>query len=77
MPPRRSAVITLTAINALAPGDTLHDTTLKGFGARRQKDAVSYFLKTRVEGKQRWLTIGRHGQPWTPDAARKHAAQSL
>jgi integrase len=61
----------------MAPGDIIHDTTLKGFGARRQKDAASYFLKTRVNGKQRWFTIGRHGQPWTPDSARKHALQIL
>ncbi|MEQ1711665.1 MAG: tyrosine-type recombinase/integrase, partial [Hyphomicrobium sp.] len=77
MSERRSAVITLTAINGMVPGDIIHDTTLKGFGARRQKDAVSYFLKTRLNGKQRWVTIGRHGQPWTPDSARKHALQIL
>jgi integrase len=34
---------------------------------------VSYFLKTVVNGKQQWITIGRHGQPWTPDEARKAA----
>lgn len=74
---RRTAVITVTSINAMGPGDIIHDATLKGFGARCQKDAVSYFLKTRVGGKQRWFTIGRHGQPWSPDAARKHALQIL
>lgn len=77
MPTRRTAAVTITAINSMASGDLIHDATLKGFGARRQKDAVSYFLKTRVNGKQRWFTIGRHGQPWTPDSARKQAIQIL
>jgi hypothetical protein len=33
----------------------------------------SYVLYYRVAGRQRWLTIGRHGSPWTPDMARKEA----
>ena len=50
-----------------------------GFGARRQAgDAVSYFLKYRTEdGRQRWMTIGRHGSPWTPDMARDRAREIL
>jgi integrase len=34
-------------------------------------------LKTRVGGRQRWLTIGRHGSPWTPDGARGEALRIL
>jgi Phage integrase, N-terminal SAM-like domain len=65
-------------INAMPPESTVWDTDLKGFCARRQKsDAVSYQLKMRVAGRIRWFTIGRHGQPWTPDSARKHALQIL
>ena len=45
--------------------------------ARRQKDAVSFGLKTRVDGKQRWFTIGCHGQPWTPIAFAEVAARFL
>jgi hypothetical protein len=26
---------------------------------------------------QRWLTIGRHGSPWTPETARKEAKELL
>jgi integrase len=77
MAQRRSVSITLTSIATLKPGDIIHDTSLTGFGARRQQGAVSYFLKTRVGGKQRWFTIGRHGQPWTPDTARKRALALL
>lgn len=77
MPSRVSAVVTQAAVNAMAPGDILNDTKIKGFMARRQKDAVSYAIKMRVNGRQRWFTIGRHGNPWTPDTARKRALQIL
>src|SRR6516165_273880 len=59
-------------IKALMPGQTIWDSAVVGFGARRQKgNAVSYvvFYRTK-EGRQRWHTIGRHGAPWTPDLAR-------
>lgn len=45
--------------------------------ARRQKDAVSYAVKMRVSGRQRFFTIGRHGQPWTPETARRRALAIL
>ena len=52
---------------------------LAGFGAQRQKStSISYIVFYRtVEGRQRVLTIGRHGSPWTPDAARKEAKRVL
>lgn len=77
MAKHRSSAVTLAAIGKLQPGDILYDTSVKGFGARRQKGAVSYFLKMRVAGRQRWFTIGRHGHPWTPDTARRRALQIL
>ena len=41
-------------------------------------DAISYFLKYRSpDGRQRWMTIGRHGSPWTPDMARDRAREIL
>lgn len=76
--------IGLAIIQALPPGATVWDTEIKGFCARRQKsEAVSYMLKTRVDGRIRWFTIGRHGQPspsgqvWAPDTARKQAIKIL
>ena len=49
-----------------------------GFGARRQRDAITYILKYRTAGaRQRWHTIGRHGAPWTPDTAREEARRLL
>lgn len=52
---------------------------MPGFGARRQKsEAVSYVLMYRTrEWRQRRYTIGRHGAPWTPDAAREEAKRLL
>jgi integrase len=56
----------------------LWDTEIKGFGVRcRRSGAKHYILKTRVGGRQRWLTIGRHGSPWTPDSARREAIKLL
>ena len=70
--------IGVAVVDALPAGSTVWDTELKGFCVRRQSgDAISYLLKTRVEGRIRWFTIGRHGQPWTPETARKQALQLL
>ncbi len=66
------ARITKTVVERLQTGDCVWDTELKGFGARRQKQTASYFLKTRIRGKQKWITIGQHN-PYTPDTARKQA----
>ena len=71
--------IGLREVRKLAPGDTVWDAAVPGFGARRQKGkAVAYVLKYRTaEGRQRWFTIGRHGAPWTPDTARDEAKRLL
>ncbi len=65
--------ITKKAVDALKPGETIWDVELVGFGARRQKDSVSYIVKKKVNGRQTLVTIGKHGAPWTPDLARKEA----
>lgn len=63
----------------LAPGQTVHDPSLPGFGARRRTgDAVAYFvLYYTPEGRRRRYTIGQHGAPWTPDTARDKAFEVL
>lgn len=54
------------------------DTELKGFGVRcRPSGAKYYVIKFRSGGRQRWITIGRHGSPWTPDTARADAMRQL
>jgi integrase len=71
--------IGLREVRALQPAEIAWDSAVSGFGARRQAgDAVSYFLKYRsADGRQRWMTIGRHGSPWTPDMARDRAREIL
>jgi integrase len=48
-----------------------------GFGARRQRRDVFYILRYRINGRQRMLSIGRHGSPFTPDTARLEAKRLL
>jgi integrase len=71
--------IGLKEVRALKPGEIVWDAAVAGFHARRQKtEAVSYIVTYRTaEGRQRWQTIGRHGSPWTPDAAREAAKRIL
>lgn len=70
--------IGLREVRALEPSTTIWDGTVMGFGARRQSsDAVSYLVKYRAAGRQRWHTIGKHGSPWTPDTARAEAVRLL
>lgn len=69
--------ITKSVVESMPEHSLIWDTTLHGFGVRRQYGKPSYFLKVRVEGRQRWLTIGPHGSPWTPTAARKEAHRLL
>ena len=42
------------------------------FGARCQPRATTYFIKARIDSRQRWFTLGRHG-PLTPAEARSKA----
>lgn len=71
--------IGLRDIRELPPNSEVWDAAVPGFGARRRdKTAISYVLMFRTtEGRQRRLTIGRHGAPWTPDSARAEAKRLL
>jgi integrase len=75
--------ITLKSVNAMPPiGDAfLWDTTVSGFGVKRTGagDRI-YLLQYRMAGrgsKTTRYTIGKHGSPWTPDAARQEARAIL
>jgi hypothetical protein len=59
----KKAIIGLKEIRALGPGDTIWDSRVPAFGARRQKGpGVSYVVFYRTaEGRQRLQTIGKHG----------------
>jgi integrase len=69
--------ITKTAVEGLQGGEWIWDGSVKGFGARRQRDGVFYYLRYRLGGAQRMKSIGRHGSPWTPDTARRQATTAL
>ena len=71
------ANITKRAVDALKPNAKdvfLWDDRIPGFGVRCRPSGVKiYFLKYRTRsGRQRWLTLGRHGE-LTPDQARNKA----
>lgn len=82
--------ISKRTVDAALPGQTLWDDRIPRFGLRVSKGgAKSYVLKFRLHGRQRWHTIGQHGQPkrtedadapgrvWTADAARSEAVRLL
>jgi integrase len=69
--------LTVSAIKKLAPGQTLWDSQVPGFGCRCQRKRRIYVLKTRINGRQRWLSIGTHGAPWTVETARQEARRLL
>ncbi len=69
--------ITKRTVDSLNAGDMVWDSVVRGFGVRCQRRDKSYVLKYRYQGRQRWLTIGKHGSPWVPEKARKEAARLL
>src|SRR5215472_15718791 len=70
--------ITAAVIEGMMPGGVIWDAEVRGFGIRhRARDRV-YLLKTRIKGRQRILTIGRHGRgAWGPESARREAIRLL
>ncbi len=73
MPISSKREITVDVVDSLKPGSLIWDTKVTGFGVRCQTKAKSYLLKYRINGRQRWYVIGRHGAPWTPKTARDRA----
>jgi integrase len=69
--------ITKSLVDRLKSGCMVWDDDCRGFGVRRQVRDASYILKVRVHGRQRFLTIGKHGAPWTPETARMRARRLL
>lgn len=70
--------ITKTVVDNLPIASIVWDSECTGFHVRRQKsDARVYAVFYRSHGRQRFMKIGRHGSPWTPDEARKRAREIL
>ncbi len=73
--------ITKAVVDAQAPRRRefiVWDDQIPRFGLRvRPTGGKAYVLRLRVDGRQRWYTIGQHGDPWTPDTAREEAGRVL
>ena len=72
--------ITIRTVEDLKPDQQVWDagqSAVKGLGVRRQRRDAIYVLKYRFKGRQRFVTIGRHGSPWTPLTARREAKRLL
>lgn len=69
--------ITISSVDGLKQNEVIWDTEVHCFGVRRQIRDKVYIVKTRVNGKQRQFTIGKHGSPWTPTEARTQAKRIL
>src|SRR5438067_2558727 len=73
--------ITKSSVTSAAPGAVdrfLWDTELAGFGMKvTPAGARVYVVQYRAGSRLRRYTIGRHGSPWTPEAARREAARLL
>ncbi|MBC8051022.1 MAG: DUF4102 domain-containing protein, partial [Chitinophagales bacterium] len=73
-----SSKLTLSSVQTLSPGMLLWDGQVKGFGAQGNRNGtITLFVKSRVNGRQRWFTIGKLGSPWTVETARKEALRVL
>ena len=70
------AKITKSVVDRLQPGSMVWDTQLIGYGVRRQRRSAFYLIRYRINGRQRFLTLGRHGA-FTPDTARREATRLL
>jgi integrase len=69
--------ITKRAAEALREGEWLWDSAVTGFGAKRSKGGVFYYLRYRIGGAQRFTAIGKHGSSHTPETARREAQRLL
>jgi integrase len=75
MPTKR---ITAAILERMQPGEVAWDSEVRGFGVRYRARDQTYLVKTRIKGKQRILTIGRHGRgAWGPETARREAQRLL
>jgi site-specific recombinase XerD len=74
---RSSTKLTKRLVDSLSAGEAKWDSEVRGFGVRCQNRDRVYVLKTFIGGRQRFVTIGKHGSPWTVETARKRAQTLL
>jgi integrase len=73
------AGLTKRAVDAAKSGAVLWDDEVRGFGLRVRERSKVYVVKvpTGRRGRARWLTVGKHGSPWTVEQARDEAKKLL
>jgi integrase len=75
------SIVDAVPLPATGERTMLWDSEIKGFGLRvTSTGSRTYLLRYRMGGREtpvRTITIGQHGSPWTPDQARRHAAELL
>jgi len=69
--------LTKSTVEKLPLHSVMWDSAVVGFGARRQLRHVHYLLRYRLNGRQRFVSIGKHGSPWTVETARREAQRLL
>ena len=67
--------ISLAKLNGLE--GWLWDERVCGWGVRKQKRGIFYYVRARCGGRQIMHSIGRHGAPWTVETARAKALELL
>jgi integrase len=67
--------ITISSLNGLE--GWLWCTSCTGFGARKQRKSIFFYLRYRHQGRQVMHSIGRFGSPWTVETARNEARRLL
>ncbi len=75
--PKRTRKITKSLVDSLGPHSTIWDSEIVGFGVRRQRRHAVFVLKTIINKRQVFKTIGKHGSPWTVHLARQEATRLL
>lgn len=69
--------LTKSIVESMPPKTKLWDSTVVGMGVRNQGGRPTYFVTTRLNGRDVFMTIGKHGSPWTVELARKEARRLL
>jgi integrase len=73
--------LTKTAVDALAARAeefVVYDADVKRLALRVYPTGRKvYMVRLRLDGRQRWFTIGAHGDPWTVDTARAEAERVI
>lgn len=69
--------LTKKLIQEMKVGDVVWDTHVRGLGVRRLKTKTSFIFKTMVNKRQKLITIGEFGRPWTVERSRKECHKIL